>query len=741
MSEPRGTKTRSRRTIRLNEQAKRRQRRRPSGEPPPLPHPIQSTGKLLLLELGLLFVFLAIIALTGIGLRLDRWENNFLHDLASIRNDFFTSVAKWIDTVLSGWAITILRWGALIALLALRRFRHFFVFLGSVLLVGWLTTIISTTFNRPRPVGVEILTDWQGPSVPSRPAAALAVTLFGIAYSFVPAGRPRTIAKRTIQITMLAYFATRIYLGVDHPLDFVAAGIIGVSIPVLAFRILAPNDSFPVTYGGGRSAHLEITPERAAAIRRAIEEQLGIEIDEIEPFGLAGSGGSTPLRLKTPGGDHLFAKLYANTHLRADRWYKLGRTLLYGRLEDEASFSTVRRLVQYEDYMLRVMRDAGLPTPLPYGFAEITPEREYVIVTEFVGGGKELLDEPELDDDILDSSLMAVRMMWDAGIAHRDVKPSNILVRDGKIYLIDVAFGQVRPSPWRQAVDLANMMLVLGLRRGPDVVYERALRYFTPDDIAEAFAATHTVTMPSQSRSMLRKNRGSLFVRLVGRRREREDLLAAFRALAPKRPVIRIQRWSWRRIGLTASVLLSVFLIVSLAIGNLQGAGLLGPQGDEVTLNPLAGPPECDRDDGDQVVLMVQSVPTAQLIPCLQTLPSGWTFGGLGMRAGRSEMFLDSDRAGVRAVSVVLVRRCNVDGATEVPSDEPGTRRYERVRLTSTGYTGSRFYIFDGGCVEYRFSLRGAAGTRLTEEVSVALGFRTRAGIARGFDRDTGLHL
>ena len=27
---------------------------------------------------------------------------------------------------------------------------------------------------------------------------------------------------------------------------------------------------------------------------------------------------------------YLFAKLYASNHLRADRWYKLARTILYG---------------------------------------------------------------------------------------------------------------------------------------------------------------------------------------------------------------------------------------------------------------------------------------------------------------------------------------------------------------------------------------------------------------------------
>jgi len=31
------------------------------------------------------------------------------------------------------------------------------------------------------------------------------------------------------------------------------------------------------------------------------------------------------------------------SHVRADRWYKIGRTILYGRLEDEAPFQTVRR--------------------------------------------------------------------------------------------------------------------------------------------------------------------------------------------------------------------------------------------------------------------------------------------------------------------------------------------------------------------------------------------------------------
>src|SRR6266852_4771803 len=80
------------------------------------------------------------------------------------------------------------------------------------------------------------------------------------------------------------------------------------------------------------------------------------------------------------------------------------------------------------------------------------------------------------------------------------------MVRDGELLLIDVAFVQVRPSPWRQAVDLGNMMLVLAVRTDPDRVYQRALRYFSPAELSEAFAATRGVASPAQLRAFMKKD-------------------------------------------------------------------------------------------------------------------------------------------------------------------------------------------------------------------------------------------
>ena len=79
------------------------------------------------------------------------------------------------------------------------------------------------------------------------------------------------------------------------------------------------------------------------------------------------------------------------------------------------------------------------------------------------------------------------------------------MVRDRRVLLIDVSFAEARPTPWRQAVDLANMMLCLALRSEPRKVYERALQQFTVEEISEAFAATRGLAMPSQLRHMLRE--------------------------------------------------------------------------------------------------------------------------------------------------------------------------------------------------------------------------------------------
>jgi tRNA A-37 threonylcarbamoyl transferase component Bud32/membrane-associated phospholipid phosphatase len=462
------------------------------------------------------------------------------------------------------WTARVLAWGTIAVLLAFRRFWHLTSYLVIRLVVALAASAVALGIGRMRPAGVVILGPWQGYSQPSVPVAMLALALVGVLYTLVPAGRWRNRGKWAAGILLAACCAARLYLAVDHPTDQLTALIIGWPLTVVAFRLAVPNDSFPVSYRGGRKAHLDIGGRRGAAIVTALDNQLGFAVDRVEPFGLEASAGSTPLRIAVHGADGaktvLFGKLYALNHLRSDRWYKSARTVVYGRLEDEKPFSTVRRLVEYEDHLLRLMRDAGLPTPRPYGFVEITPEREYLIVMEFFEGAQEMRGT-RVDDRVIDDALRVVRRMWDAGLAHRDLKPSNILVQNGRVLLIDVAFAAVRPTPWRQAVDLANMMLILALTSTPEHVYQRALRIFAADDVAEAFAACRSITIPSQLRSLMRAD---------GR-----HLTTRFRQLTPPRRPVPIQLWDFRRAAVTVGLIAALAAAVALFGAYLKVAGLL----------------------------------------------------------------------------------------------------------------------------------------------------------------------
>jgi membrane-associated phospholipid phosphatase/tRNA A-37 threonylcarbamoyl transferase component Bud32 len=701
-------------------------RRRPTGEAPPLPYHLQTSGVRWLI-VGVVLMALTIVVfaggMRGLAVNVTVVDDAVVRWFARLQAPGLVGAWRALAALSSWWVINGLLVGLLLALLALRRFRHLIV----VLVLAQLLTLVAQAWlppiaQRPRPFGVVIGASWGGWGMPSLQVTLFAALLVGILYSMVPEGRWRNTGKWVAAGLVTLTGLGRVALGADAPTDVLVAAAIGVTLPLVAFRLFAPNEVFPVAYRRGRAAHLDVGGARGQAIRQGLEDQLGLVITEVKPFGLAGSAGSTPLRITVKGDppSYLFGKLYAKSHLRADRWYKLGRELLYGRLEDEKPFNTVRRLVQQEDYALRVCRDADLPSPAPYGFVELTPEREYLLVTEFFDGAVEL-GEAEVDEQIIDDGLGIVRRLWDAGLAHRDVKPANLLVRDGRMLLIDVAFIEARPTPWRQAVDLANMMLCLALRSSPEQVYRRAQLQFNTQEITEGFAAARGLALPSQLRRMLRER---------GR-----DLHAEFVRLLPSSPhPIRIQRWSIRRIALLVVVALLVALVGSNIVQNVTT--------NEAGATPLyVGDLACT--DLEPQWLEAQSVPSASLVPCLRSLPTGWTLSNATVNDGRSVLTLDNDRAGMGAMVVRLAATCDPAGASPVLSDQPGARRLMLIERLAPQFSATRFDVFAGGCVTTQLTAPVASRAEVASEASLILGYTTRQSLQQALEERSGgrLHL
>jgi hypothetical protein len=298
--------------------------------------------------------------------------------------------------------------------------------------------------------------------------------------------------------------------------------------------------------------------------------------------------------------------------------------------------------------------------------------------------------------------------MWDAGLAHRDIKPANLLVRDGHLLLIDVAFAEVRPTPWRQAVDLANMMLCLALRDSAERVYQRALQYFTVTEISEAFAAARGIVLPSQLRHAIRAD---------GR-----DLHEQFLQLLPHRPApVRVQRWSTRRVGTSAAVLVAASLL-AITVANVlintatSATILLVTTMDCHALQPL--------------LAEAQSVPTTSKIVCIRPLPPGWTLSRVQALRGTSVITLDNDRAGSGALTLTPTRHCAARRSAPVRAPGPGIRRFRApggARFAATWYD-----TFPGGCVQIALhpaAQQAATDHALARQVPAIVGYTSRTAL------------
>jgi tRNA A-37 threonylcarbamoyl transferase component Bud32/membrane-associated phospholipid phosphatase len=696
-------------------------RRRPSGEPPALPHHLKTSGIEWLVAAVVLVVLTLLVfgrGLQGSAVDATVADEAVIRWLQQADSPAVVGVFRVLAWPSSWTLLNLVGPALLLALLVLRRFRHLLIALGAVTLLQFVVGIwLAEATRRPRPFGVAFRTDWTGSAMPALQVALFTAGVVVMLYALVPDGRARNLGKWIASAVVALVAVSRVALGVDAPSDVLVGAVLGVTVPLLAFRWFTPNAVFPVGYRRGRTAHLDVGGARGAAIRRALQDQMGLVVDDVEPFGLSGSAGSTPLRIRVAGDPPrvLFGKLYARSHLQADRWYKLGRELLYGQLEDEKPFNTVRRLVQQEDYALSLMHRAGLPSPEPYGFVEITPEREYLLVTEFFDGAQELGDA-EVDDQVIDDGVRIIRRLWDGGLAHRDVKPANLLVRDGRLLLIDVAFAEARPSPWRQAVDLANMLLCLALRSDPERVYRRALRVFSVEEITEGFAAARGLALPSQLRRMMRAQ---------GR-----DLHAEFVRLLPRAPrPISIQRWTARRLLLLAATAVVLVLAYEVVIG---GRADPLPRDGDIFASSLA----CT--DAQPQWLLAQSVTTASRVVCVQSLPAGWALGHVTVVAGESVVTLDHDRAGDGALVATLTARCAPGRAGEVTSDESGVRSFQAVTTAAGRSRTTRFDVFAGGCLTTRLLAPPDQQTRLTADIPRLLGFTARETLDRALEQRSG---
>jgi hypothetical protein len=215
-------------------------RRRPSGEPPPLPREpgwrLWGWAAVALLVAGVA-IGLAIVPSDA--------QSPLLRWFQDLRTPTLVDVAKVLDGLTDPLVVWILRVLLLVVAAFFARWRHLITLLALYVVVDFLDTILAV--QRPAPEGVTVLSSNATTSFPSLPVAALAVTLFGAAVVLAPTGRARRLAQAgAFALTGLVVLA-RLLLAADYPVDAVYSVLLGWIAVGFAFAFFVPQDVFPVS--------------------------------------------------------------------------------------------------------------------------------------------------------------------------------------------------------------------------------------------------------------------------------------------------------------------------------------------------------------------------------------------------------------------------------------------------------------------------------------------------------------
>lgn len=222
---------------------------------------------------------------------------------------------------------------------------------------------------------------------------------------------------------------------------------------------------------------------------------------------------------------------------------------------------SVRPAAEHTALMSLEAARAGVRTPALLGLAEAA--ESVLLVTEHVCGAHALTDvvsadnslythasasdsngvvspAPTLSDSILDDLWTQIRHAHAAGLAHRDISASSIVLdAEDHVWLLDWDAGETISNELSRRVDLAQALALLATLVGVDRAIASASRTLTTSQVASIAPMLQRVVLPASTRDTMGR-RGSLI-------QELRDALVELTPTAHAEPA-KLTRFSWRTV-------------------------------------------------------------------------------------------------------------------------------------------------------------------------------------------------
>jgi len=281
-------------------------------------------------------------------------------------------------------------------------------------------------------------------------------------------------------------------------------------------------------------------------------QSIGLDAIEVEylddqPVGATLLGGSvaddTAVQVKVYGRDA--ADAATASRLWRQVWYLD---------DDRALTASGLQQAEHESLMLHEGREADLAVPELVGWGK-SDTGDAFVVTRWLGGASlGDLEDADVDDATLGRCWRAVDELHDAGLVHRSIDRSRVVVGADRVILDDLAAAQSSTDSQSRAADVAQMLVATSVVVGSERAISAARAGLGDARLAEALPLLQGAALPSTLQADAKRQKLSL----KDLRQSTADAIGA-----DELELVQLERVSWKNLAMVVLTLVAAYGLIS----------------------------------------------------------------------------------------------------------------------------------------------------------------------------------
>lgn len=299
--------------------------------------------------------------------------------------------------------------------------------------------------------------------------------------------------RRAAWLALAVTAAARLLAGTVLPMELVLAAAVGLTVGAAVLVLLGVPDRRP-------------GPEEVAAILR----DAGLPVASVAVADVDARG-SRPFVATTRGGGPLFVKVLGADQRDADLLYRAYRGVRLRNVGDTPPVGSPFRAVEHQALVGLMAHRAGVRVPRVDRVVRGVDGSGLLVMDWLDGRGMARLGPEQLDDDLLQRLWEQLDALHRARIAHRSMRPANVVVdRGGQPWIVDFSFSELDATDRQRDLDVAELLASLAAVIGEERAVASAVRGLGPEGIAACIPLLQPLALSAGTRRDVARTDGLL---------------------------------------------------------------------------------------------------------------------------------------------------------------------------------------------------------------------------------------